>query len=75
MFRHPPRNPRTPLLDLETVRETLGYIHDDLKRTPGFEAASAHLRGAIAAIAAAERHRQVIPGNILTAQFVRRPRN
>ena len=75
MFRQPPRQPRVPLLDLETVRETLSYIHDDLKRTPGFETASARLAEAIAAIKTAEQSRQVIPSNILSAQFVRRPRN
>jgi hypothetical protein len=75
VFRTPPKNPRVPLLDLETVRDTLTYIHDDLKRTPGFEAASQRLDEAIAAIKTAEKNRQVIPSNILTAQFLRRPRN
>ena len=42
-------------LDLSTVREMLAYVHDDLRRAPGFERAAAALATAIAEIERVER--------------------
>jgi hypothetical protein len=45
--------PRT--LDLATVRETLAYVHDDMRRAPGLERVAAALAAAIAEVEWAER--------------------
>jgi hypothetical protein len=42
-------------LDLSTVRETLAYVHDDMRRAPGLERAAAALAAALAEIELAER--------------------
>jgi hypothetical protein len=42
-------------LDLSTVRETLAYMHDDVRRAPGLERAAAALAAALAEIELAER--------------------
>jgi hypothetical protein len=41
-------------LDLSTVRETLAYMHDDLRRAPGLERAAAALAAALAEVELAE---------------------
>lgn len=46
---------RPKALDLSTVREVLAYMHDDLRRAPGFERAAAALATAIAEIERSER--------------------
>ena len=75
MNRHPARPLRIPLVDLETVRETLAYIHDDLSRVTGLEKASAALGQALAELAAAEPRRQTVSQGILGARFLKRPRH
>jgi hypothetical protein len=49
--------PSVPLVDFDTIRETLAYIRDDLHRVPGLEKAADRLTAALAEIAAAERRR------------------
>lgn len=51
------RKPNVPLVDLDTIRETLVYIRDDLKRVAGLERAADRLTAALGEIAAAERRR------------------
>jgi hypothetical protein len=50
-------NPHVPLVDLDTIRETLVYIRDDIQRVPGLERAAEGLTAVLAEIAAAERRR------------------
>jgi hypothetical protein len=49
--------PTVPLIDLDTIRETLYYIRDDLQRVPGLEPAADRISAALAEISAAERRR------------------
>ena len=49
--------PNIPLVDLDTIRETLAYIRDDIQRVPGLDRAAERLTAALAEIAAAERRR------------------
>jgi hypothetical protein len=49
--------PSVPLVDFDTIRETLTYIRDDIQRVPGLEKAADRLTAALAEIAAAERRR------------------
>jgi len=54
----PLRNtPHVPLVDLETIRETLVYIRDDIQRVPGLERAAEGLTTVLAEIAAAGHRR------------------
>ena len=46
-----------PLVDLDTIRETLAYIRDDLRRAPGLDRAAERLTAALAEISEAERRR------------------
>jgi hypothetical protein len=48
--------PLVPLVDLDTIRETLVYIRDDIQRVPGLERAAEGLTEALEELAAAERH-------------------
>lgn len=47
MFDHSRGLTRTATIDLETVRDTIAYIHDDLERVPGLEKAVAALDAAL----------------------------
>jgi len=51
------QRPNVPLVDLDTIRETLLYIRDDMQRAPGLEQAAEHLTAALGEINAAERRR------------------
>ena len=51
------QRPNVPLVDLDTIRETLLYIRDDMQRAPGLEGAADHLTAALGEINAAERRR------------------
>jgi hypothetical protein len=53
-------NPHVPLVDLETIRETLVYIRDDIQRVPGLERAAEGLSTVLAEIDAAARRRVVL---------------
>lgn len=55
MFRIPRSQPWPPAIDLATVRETLLYMHDDMKRVPGLEAVAAALEATLSEIETAER--------------------
>lgn len=70
----PKRN--APLIDLGTVRETLAYIRDDFQRVRALERAAELLSLALAEVEAAERRRLApIPGSILDAARLLRPRH
>ncbi len=55
MYRIPRANPWPPTLDLSTVRETMAYMHDDMKRVPGLEKAARAIADAIKEIDKAEK--------------------
>lgn len=55
MYRIPRSNPWPPTMDLTTVRETMHYMHDDMKRVPGLEKATRAVNEAIKEIELAER--------------------
>jgi hypothetical protein len=62
-----------PLIDLDTVKDTLAYIRDDLARVPGLESAAEHLSSTLGEIAAAERRRLApIPRTVLEARYAAR---
>ncbi len=62
-----------PLVDFETIRETLTYIRDDIQRVPGMEKAADRLTAALAEIAAAERRRLApISHSVIDARLVLR---
>jgi hypothetical protein len=59
-------------LDLETVRETLAYIRDDLQRVSGLENATSALSLAVIEIDRAQRASQPIANSIIKSRFLRR---
>lgn len=67
------RRPNIPLVDLDTIRETLVYIRDDIQRVPGLEKAAERLNSALAEIAAAERRRMApISHSVIDARLLLR---
>ena len=50
MFKFPARKPKTPHIDLETVRETLLYIESDCRECPGLERVAARIAETISEI-------------------------
>jgi hypothetical protein len=65
--------PSVPLVDLDTIRETLAYIRDDIQRVPGLEKAAERLTTALAEIAAAERRRLApVSHSVIDARLVLR---
>jgi hypothetical protein len=63
-------NPHVPLVDLDTIRETLVFIRDDIQRVPGMERAAEGLSTVLAEIDAATRRRVVLSAATID---VRRP--
>jgi len=57
-----------PLIDLGTIRDTLVYIRDDMKRVPGYERAAEALTATLSEIAVAERRRLAPPSSMLDAR-------
>ena len=51
------QRPNVPLVDLDTIRETLLYIRDDMQRVPGLGRAAEHMTAALGELTAAERRR------------------
>ena len=72
MFRIPRDNPWPPQIDLSTVRETLSYMRDDMKRVPQFEQIAAALENAISELdkAEAKSPRVLGPGVVTHSRFV-----
>lgn len=65
--------PSVPLVDFDTIRETLAYIRDDIQRVPGLEKAADRLTAALAEIAAAERRRLApVSRSVIDARLVLR---
>lgn len=55
MYRIPRSNPWPPTMDLTTIRETMRYMHDDMRRVPGLEKAARAINDAMKEIDLAER--------------------
>jgi hypothetical protein len=67
------QKPSLPLVDLDTIRETLVYIRDDIQRVPGLEKAAERLTSALGEITAAERRRLApISHSVIDARLVLR---
>ncbi|MGQ0673554.1 MAG: hypothetical protein ACT4N2_11865 [Hyphomicrobium sp.] len=50
MLKSPRSSPPHPMIDLATVRETLVYMRDDVRRVPGLESVGQALADAVAEI-------------------------
>ncbi len=71
MFRPTRRPPRTPMLDLATVRDTVSYMHDDAARTPGCERLAIAFGAVMREIDAVERLRRDPPaGEVIASRFI-----
>lgn len=67
------QKPQMPLVDLDTIRETLLYIRDDLQRVPGLERAAEKLTAALGELTAAERRRLApLSQSVIEARFLPR---
>jgi hypothetical protein len=67
------QKPGIPLVDLDTIRETLVYIRDDIQRVPGLEKAAERLTATLAEITAAERRRLApVSHSVIDARLVLR---
>jgi len=77
VFRIDRKHPFPPDIHLATVRGTLRYIEDDMRRVPAFERIAAALQDAIREIDAAEAKSppRLTDGVVTHARFVpfRRP--
>ncbi len=70
MFKIPRQPSWPPAIDLATVRETLEYMKDDMRRIPGLEKASDALAAAITEIESAEERLQPVQYTTLNAKFL-----
>jgi hypothetical protein len=70
MFRIPRSHPWPPAIDLSTVRETLLYMHDDMKRVPGLENVAGALANTLAEIEAAEQRQPPLTKATVAARFM-----
>lgn len=73
MFKIPRKQPWPPTLDLTTIRETLSYMHGDMKRVPALTKAAEALEAALREIDTA-RAKTAAPiiGRITGARFLGR---
>ena len=70
VFRIPRSNPWPPAIDLTTVRETLIYMKDDMRRVPALEGVAAALETALKEIDKAERTQKKVPLSPIAARFL-----
>ena len=70
MFKIPRQRPWPPTIDLATVRETLHYMKDDMRRVPGLEKAAGALDNAISEIETAEEKLQPVNYTTIGAKFL-----
>ncbi len=70
MFRIPRSQPWPPAIDLSTVRETLLYMHDDMKRVPGLEAVTKAIETTLTEIESAEKKSKPVKLSPVTARFL-----
>lgn len=70
MFRISRSEPWPPAIDLSTVRETLVYMHDDMKRVPGLEGVAAAIATTLDEITAAESKSKAVPRSPISARFM-----
>lgn len=75
MYKIPRSHPWPPTLDLATVRETLLYMKDDLRRVPNLAKAAQALETAIAEIEKAERTSKPVSYSPIVARFLPRSRS
>ena len=73
MYKISRNQPWPPHIDLSTARETLNYIHDDMKRVPELQKVAAALQVAMREMDKAEANSpQRIGRNVITAsRFMR----
>jgi hypothetical protein len=73
VFRISRSRPWSPVLDLSTVRETLLYVQDDMRRVPGLEKVAGALEAVVKEIDVAERAQpRPIPTRITETRFLPR---
>lgn len=73
MFRIQRSNPWPPTMDLSTIRETMEYMHSDMKRVPGLEKAAKAVAAALKEIDEAEQQAATTQKlNPLAAKFLPR---
>ena len=75
MYKIPRPHPWPPTLDLATVRETLLYMKDDLRRVPDLARAAQALETAISELEKAERTSKPVSYSPFAARFLPRPRS
>jgi hypothetical protein len=64
-----PIKPAFPGLDLDTVRETLTYIRDDLQRVPGLQSAAEALGAALREIDHCNKRLSVLSQGVISSSF------
>ena len=65
------RQPPSSTIDLETVRATVGYMHDDARCTPGMERLAMAFDAVLREIDAAERAQTPQAArDVITARFL-----
>ena len=70
VFRIPRSNPWPPTIDLATVRETLMYIQDDMRRVPALAGVAAALETTLVEIGKAERSQKKVPLSPISSRFL-----
>lgn len=70
MFRIPRSRLWPPTVDLSTVRETLLYMHDDMKRVPGLGEVASAIAATLAEIEKVEREMPATPRSPIAARFM-----
>lgn len=72
-FRSPSAShtpPWPPAIDLDTVRDTLLYMHDDMKRVPGLEKVAQAIESTLSEIEAAQRSAKPVRHAPIMARFL-----
>ena len=72
MYKIPRDNPWPPKVDLSTLRETLRYMENDLRRAPEFAGVAAAIKNTLKEIDKAEAAspRVLSPGVVTHSRFV-----
>jgi hypothetical protein len=73
VFKFSRKQPWPPTLDLSTIRDTLSYMHGDMKRVAALDKAAKALEAAIQEIdAARDRTAAPVIGRITSSRFMPR---
>ena len=70
MFRSSHRSTPTPPIDWETMRATLIYMHDDVKRTPGLARLAAAFSNTLKEIEVAAKQIEPQSADVVSAKFI-----